>query len=136
MNEELKDAMECWRNSGGFHANDPSECFETVYLLAAAFMDQQDDALADGPWLKSIGAVRPMAVAAETVYVLGEWKVNEHGGAGTYPIELTWDARRGAVDAKRAFIVRVFGVIVFMRPTRGDIRRLAAALGVALKATT
>ena len=38
MSEELKDALECWRNSGGFHASDPSECFEKVYTIAAAYV--------------------------------------------------------------------------------------------------
>ena len=36
--EELRDAMECWKNTDGFGSSDESECFEKVYILAAAWM--------------------------------------------------------------------------------------------------
>lgn len=45
MNADVKEALECWRNSGGFHSNDPSECFDKMYLLAAAFVAQNENPL-------------------------------------------------------------------------------------------
>ncbi len=137
MSEELRAAAERLSTGDGY----PDGPMRLQFILADgvkladAYLAEHpadDDEIAESGWLRSVGAVRPQAVAAETVYVLGQWTASEHGG-GQYPITLTWDARRGAVDAKRAFIVRVFGFIVFMRPTRGDVRRLCKALGVELK---
>ena len=149
MSKELQEALESYRtrrkiahgewvdaNDKCFDRDSMAELCETLADAHLAEHPADDDEIADSVWLRSIGAVRPQAVAAETVYVLGEWKPYETGTTGQYPIELTWDSRRGAVDAKRAFIVRVFGFIVFMRPTRGVVRRLCRALWVETKEQT
>lgn len=111
----------------------PIQEMKDLRLAADAYLAEHpadDDEVADGAWLRSIGATRPQAAASETVYTLGEWKAMETGGCGTYPILLRWDKRE---VPNPAFIVSVFGGIVFARPTRGDIRRLCKALGIELK---
>lgn len=100
-------------------------------MLARAYLaaiTADDEELADGTWLKNIGAVRPMAVAADEVYVLGDWRP-EHGGC--FPVQYKRDrAERRMGD----MITYVYGVPINARPTRGDVRRLCAALGIELKA--
>ena len=66
---------------------------------------------------------------------LGEWKPFEGEAGGQFPITLTWEWQPRIMYKQGKFIVRVFGMIVYVRPTRGDIRRLAAALGVMTKET-
>lgn len=41
--ETVRDALERWCNSGGFHACDESQCFEAIYTLAAAYAAEHEE---------------------------------------------------------------------------------------------
>ncbi len=87
---------------------------------------QDDDTIVDGEWLRSLGAIRPMAVAAETVYVLGDYR-HEHDGC--YPLLFT-----NRLPVKIAgLMLLLYGVPIRMDVTRGDVRKLCQVLRIELK---
>lgn len=90
-----------------------------------------DDTIADGKWLRSIGAFRPQAVASATVYSLGEWRA-DHGGC--YP--LLFNGVEERIPGGRRFaglVLSVYGVPLRMNVTRGDVLMLCSILQIELQ---
>ena len=93
-------------------------------------MSDDNDIPADGKWLRSIGATRPMAVASETVYTLGRYqRVN----GGCYPLLFRGIKERTEGGTHFAgLMMSVYGVEMCLDATRGCVRRLCAGMRIRL----
>lgn len=130
MNEELKAAEERWRNSDGFAICDESECFEDVYLLAGAHMDdlarreeREDAEPVVEAYLESICQGRTDMDGYIVPIIDGESVLEIESGYGHWLVY--------AVDVTDAHVVRIADV-----STRGQLLDLLRALNIETKETT
>lgn len=108
----IREVLELWHNTGGFSAHDESECFEAVYTLAHAYAAEHppdDDEPITEEWMRAAGAVEIKSVGHVALII---------------STQLYLHYRDGKAGIKGQFV---------LCHTRGDVRRLCAALGSPLR---
>ena len=119
MRNDLRDVMERWHNSDGFAASRLEECHDLLYTLAAAYMADHpaDDAEpVTEEWLKAV-------LGEKMTYDMGfDFRVRFY--VYSQP-EIEYETGRGYEHCESS-------VDLPEAKTRGDVRRICAALGVPL----
>lgn len=141
MSDELQAAAEMFLQAAKSYEDKTANMDDGIIMmemghqLATAYLSEHpadEDQLADGGWLRSVGAIRPMASAGSEEYVIGEWRDSYH------PMLFVRQKgeRSGGATKLGPLLMYVFGGRVKENPTRGDVRKLARVFGIDLKETT
>lgn len=118
MNEEVRESLERWHKTDGFHFEDMEFCYWDEHRLAAAFAAENpadDGEVVTEEWLLAVGFSRDGDHLAIHTSIAAR-PCNQH--VQFYPRTRQW---------------YVNGCRLENKTTRGDVRRLCRVLGVELK---